>query len=253
MSEYAISDELRKTTPGTVDIPRTVPDLGQWMKQCLHRYERFREESDRDPGLSDDWSPFPEVKSFLYVATSIDYRTDKRSFIQRSTGPNYKGGIWSLGCCRPKKRNSDWFTGPFQRNNGDRFSYPTSPMFVITSASASKQKRQPKNPNPPRNWIASIAFVTHGFKTPEELRRFVRERDIDGAEKHIEGIGYKQKEYEHLMPLSLPGYWTTWEVPSLSTVKPKLNRPPKTEETIRGILDRLMEVETELAHDSCSD
>ena len=99
----------------------------------------------------------------LYVASSICWDTEKREFLQSGCSPNYRGGLWTLACCKHDMLAAKPFEDAVE---GD------CPVMIFTLSKVSRKCH--------RQWLVSVARVTNSkfnsFKTMEDYARFLRTR-----------------------------------------------------------------------------
>jgi len=169
--EFPLTSEISSAD----DIPETMPELKNWMKHCINQYhERFLGDSDHHfSATSED----PSIDGRLYVARTVGYDNDE-GFVQTGSSPSYFGGLWSLACCKKSMRGQDSFTGLFEEHD-DGGLHPAKPVFIFTCSSTSKG--HPEAAVRERNWLASVAMVTRGFRSMEDYGSYLQENFSDQA------------------------------------------------------------------------
>jgi hypothetical protein len=95
----------------------------------------------------------------LYVATTICWDTKKREFLQDGCSPNYRGGLWTLTCCKHDMLAAKSFEDAVK---GD------CPVMIFTLSKVSRKCH--------RQYLVSVARVTNSFETMEDYARFLRTR-----------------------------------------------------------------------------
>jgi hypothetical protein len=120
----------------------------------------------------------------LYVASTIEYDDERRSFLQGGSGPNYHGDVWTLSCCLHQERQKNLLSDMFRECEDGKFWYPTRPLLVVTCASSDQEKEHPSGYERRRNWVASVAFVTHAFRNPENIYKFLQRKGYERAKNY---------------------------------------------------------------------
>lgn len=107
------------------------------------------------------------IDCYRYIASSVTFRGEGDSIEGYQTGcsPNYFGGLWSLACCKHYMRRSSKVTNRiFGWNDTESDELiPNHPMFVFTFGEQSRGHQ----------YLASIALVTHGFKTMDAYGEYL--------------------------------------------------------------------------------
>lgn len=85
----------------------------------------------------------------LYVASTIWYDTGESAFLQNGCSPNYRGGLWTLACCKHDMRAASSFK--------ERVRSELSAVVILTLAKASGPGHQ--------QYLVSAAKVTGWFET----------------------------------------------------------------------------------------
>jgi hypothetical protein len=151
----------------------SISDLRYWMGRCIERYEDQVGEFE---------SPVPHGR--VYIARTIRYRSGE-GLVQTGSAPSFFGGLWSLATCKkgmrgePEGSNSPNPNHPFQRlfhdpdENGVR--RPKRPVFILPSSSRSQSGNDKRTgADSHRNWLTSVAMVTHGFDRMKDYGRYLR-------------------------------------------------------------------------------
>lgn len=112
------------------------------------------------------------VDCYRYVASTIKFRGGGDSVEGYQTGcsPNYFGGLWSLACCKHDMRRSSKVKNRIFGWDGtseDELS-PSRPMFIFTYGEKFRGHQ----------YLASVALVTHGFKTMEAYGEYLQSRSV---------------------------------------------------------------------------
>lgn len=156
----------------------TAIDLREWMHDRIKNYER------EGPGFEES-----TPRGRVYIAETIKYYSDI-GLTQTGSAPNFFGGIWSLATCKkgmrgePERSDKPNPNHPFQNLFGepdsDGVRQPKYPVFILACSSRNQEHDKPVWSDSYRNWVASIAMVTHGFDRMEEYGYYLR-KNHDGA------------------------------------------------------------------------
>lgn len=178
--DYAVGTSPAK--PVDVEEVQQIDNLREWMHSCIDRYEDETVEFDSNT-----------PRGRVYVARTIQYQSDS-GLTQTGSAPSFFGGLWSLATCKkgmrgePERSDSANPDHPFQRlfqePNDEGVRRPKYPVFILTCASRSQVYDKPEYANSHRNWLASVAMVTHGFNKMEDYGRYLRRTCEDDVVGH---------------------------------------------------------------------
>jgi|GEM_PF-2067549 len=130
----ATSYSLLKTV-GARKSPSTLNALESWLTEG---------------GLNQQWD------GKLYVASTIIWDSDSAQFRQYGCSPNYRGGLWTLACCKHDMRTGK----PFRAKALDQ----SIPTYVFTLAKMDPRVGQS---------LVSVARIDDGFETMDEYSQFL--------------------------------------------------------------------------------
>ncbi len=97
----------------------------------------------------------------LYVAETIDWDNEKKQFSQRGCSPNYRGGLWTLTCCKHDMRDAKPFRQQVESKD------PATMIFTLCSCRGAPQRRQ---------YLVSVAKVTKTFETMQGYSDCLKEQ-----------------------------------------------------------------------------
>ena len=85
----------------------------------------------------------------LYVASTIWYDEGESAFLQNGCSPNYRGGLWTLACCKHNMRSAERFKEQVKSGQNS--------VMILTLSKASGLTHQ--------QYLVSAAKVTAWFET----------------------------------------------------------------------------------------
>jgi hypothetical protein len=146
----------------------TTDELKNWIDSQITAY---REHLQREEGGA-EWFESGDIDGVQYVATSLKYDSQSGALVQTGTAPNYFGGLWSLATCKHRMRGHGKsgynFPEKFKLVDEEQGLYrPTHPLLVYTATGKSGYNSERKQ------WLASVALVTHGFMTVSDYSRYL--------------------------------------------------------------------------------
>jgi hypothetical protein len=164
--DYAVG--MGHNQPAVVDDVESVENLRGWMQKCIETY-------GKNGGSFEDTTP----RGRVYIAETIQYQA-QRGLAQTGSAPNFFEGIWSLATCKKSMRRASSFQQLFEAPDDDGIRRPKYPVFIFACSSRNKAHDRPKGAESNRNWLASVAMVTHGFDRMEDYGRYLLETQ-DGS------------------------------------------------------------------------
>ena len=183
-----MSSRLNYPVGTSVDEPvsaeqiRDIDGLREWMQDSIARYE------DKTAGF-DSKTPHGRV----YIARTIQYQSNT-GLAQTGSAPSFFDGVWSLATCKkgmrgePIKSDTANSSHPFQKlfrePNDESVRRPRYPVFVLSCASRKEEYNVPEKADSHRNWLASVAMVTHGFDAMEDYGQYLRRTYEGDAVRH---------------------------------------------------------------------
>jgi hypothetical protein len=162
------------TSPSDASDVRSISELEKWMTDCIERYEEEVMEFES-----------VEPRGRIYIARTIRYRSDS-GLVQTGSAPCFFGGLWSLATCKKGMRGepegddspnpNHAFQRLFHEPDSDGVRRPKHPVFILPCSSRNQDlnDRRP-DVDSHRNWLSSIAMVTHGFDRMEDYGRYLRQ------------------------------------------------------------------------------
>lgn len=163
MQEYSITSGQSSSA----DI-RSLDQLQNWIKGRSEAYKTYLDEIYGDHTFDP-----AKIGGIQYVSKTLSYDLTE-GFVQRGNGPNYFGGLYTLATCRhdirgTTERTGGWnFDEHFESIGGNTDLWlPKYPVLVVNSTGKISDGHQRGR------WVASIAFVTHAFRTMEGYADFL--------------------------------------------------------------------------------
>lgn len=156
---YIINDHSSTSTEVS-----SIEGLKDWIRGRATEYREFLNQTEYDHAFDPD-----DIGGFLYTSSTLDYKAAE-GYRQtgRGSGPNYFGKLYTLATCAWKKRAThDWkggwnFDQHFTQVDDEKDLFlPDYPVIIINTVSKSS------NGHRRGQWVPSIAFVTHAFRTVE--------------------------------------------------------------------------------------
>ena len=154
-------------------------ELREWAHHTAERYEQHLQNVEGDTS----WFDSSKIDGVRYVADSLEYDSTAGAIVQNHTAPNYFGGLWSLATCKHHMRGHGKrgfnFPNKFKVVDSERGLYrPTRPVFVFTYTSKSGYRSERKQ------WLASVALVTHGFMSMSDYAKHLLEECPDKQSRY---------------------------------------------------------------------
>lgn len=156
-----------------VESLQTRDDLRNWAENRIDEYQEKEHEFE-------DTTP----RGRIYIARTIQYTSD-HGLVQTGSAPNYFGGMWSLTTCKKGMRgesdNSDSpnpkhpFKRLFMEPDEEGIRRPKYPVFILSLSSRNQAHAKPERADSHRNWLASLAMVTHGFDRMMDYGQYLLE------------------------------------------------------------------------------
>ena len=153
----------------------SLEDLREWVDYRAVSYSSYLDEK----GFEGHSFSTEEIGGIQYFSKSLGYDSEA-GFYQSGNGPNYFGGLYSLATCRYDLRATEDMK--YGKNFEEHFEFvspeedlwlPKYPVLIFNSTKKTTVNGQRNH------WLASVAFVTHAFRTMSGYASFLIE-NFDG-------------------------------------------------------------------------
>ena len=186
-------------TGGTEEQP--IPVVGEQidasfesLEAAMFRIAREYEFSQWDGNAGESFRE--SLAGRLYIAASINWYEDSKSFTQIGSAPRFDGRLWSLTTCKHSMRSSGTFSDHFEECDSDMnlegdVYQPKRPFFVLTVASKEDFDEQ---------YLVSVALVTRAFERMCDYYEYLCSDEVsaDAKESRVVGMDENGKARQEL-------------------------------------------------------